>query len=115
MSAHWLARVCASLLLLAAASALATDPPANSAQTDASTTAGPPNAEEPPDFWTGPINGPVPLTLSGGSVIHTQELNELLKTGGVILIDVSNLPRRPENLAPGAPWLQRHPPLPHRT
>ena len=67
-------------------------------------------AAEPPGYWTGPINAPVPKTLSGGTVIHTaHQLRTLLKQGGTVVVDVSNAPRRPENLAPGAPWL----PLPH--
>ena len=103
MSVRWVPRsVCASLLLLGSGTSQATDAPPSSQS--------PAAAEEPADFWTGPINGPVPLTLSGGAVIHTQELSELLKKGDVILIDVSSRPHRPENLAPGAPWL----PTPHR-
>jgi PQQ-dependent catabolism-associated CXXCW motif protein len=113
MSARSVARgVWTSLLLLASLSGQAADPPAGSDQ--AASSASPEittSAKEPADFWTGPINGPVPLTLAGGAVIHTQELDELLKKGDVILIDVSNRPRRPENLAPGAPWL----PTPHRS
>jgi PQQ-dependent catabolism-associated CXXCW motif protein len=69
------------------------------------------SAPEPSGYWTGPVNSPVPLTLSGGTVISkAHQLRALLSQGGVILIDVSNAPRRPENLAPGAPWL----PVPHR-
>lgn len=65
---------------------------------------------EPSGYWTGPINAPVPKTLSGGTVIHTaRELRALLRRGGAVIIDVSSAPRRPDNLAPGAPWL----PLPH--
>jgi PQQ-dependent catabolism-associated CXXCW motif protein len=68
-------------------------------------------AAEPSGYWTGPINAPVPKTLSGGTVIHTaRQLRTLLSHGGTVIVDVSNAPRRPENLAPGAPWL----PLPHR-
>jgi len=68
-------------------------------------------AAEPSGYWTGPINAPVPKTLSGGTVIHSaHQLRALLRQGGTIIVDVSNAPRRPENLAPGAPWL----PLPHR-
>lgn len=64
---------------------------------------------EPVAFWDGPINGPVPATLSGGKVIHAQDLAALLAKERPVLIDASNAPRRPENLAPNAPWL----PLPH--
>lgn len=68
-------------------------------------------AAEPPGYWTGPINSPVPLTLTGGTVIHNaHQLRALIKQGGTIIVDVSNAPRRPEHMAPDAPWL----PLPHR-
>jgi len=67
-------------------------------------------AAEPSGYWTGPIDAPVPATLSGGTVIHSaHQLRTLLRQGGAVIVDVSNAPRRPENLAPGAPWL----PLPH--
>lgn len=65
---------------------------------------------EPEGYWMGPLNGPVPATLHGAKVIHLPKLAALLKHGAVLLIDVSNAPRRPETLAPGAPWL----PLAHR-
>jgi PQQ-dependent catabolism-associated CXXCW motif protein len=68
-------------------------------------------AAEPSGYWTGPINSPVPLTLSGGTVIkNAHDLRKLLSQGGTIIVDVSNAPRRPDNMAPGAAWL----PLPHR-
>jgi PQQ-dependent catabolism-associated CXXCW motif protein len=68
-------------------------------------------AAEPPGYWTGPINSPVPLTLTGGTVIHNaHQLRALIKQGGTVIVDVSNAPRRPEHMAPDAPWL----PLPHR-
>jgi PQQ-dependent catabolism-associated CXXCW motif protein len=67
-------------------------------------------APEPQGYWTGPINSTVPVTISGGNVIHdAHDLQALIKRGGVVIMDVSNAPRRPENMAPGAPWL----PLPH--
>jgi PQQ-dependent catabolism-associated CXXCW motif protein len=66
---------------------------------------------EPSGYWTGPVSSPVPLTLTGGAVIHNaRQLRALIRQGGVVLVDVSNAPRRPESLAPGAPWM----PLPHR-
>jgi PQQ-dependent catabolism-associated CXXCW motif protein len=68
-------------------------------------------AAEPAGYWTGAVNSPVPLTITGGTVIrNARELRALIKRVGPIVVDVSNAPRRPENLAPGAPWL----PLPHR-
>ncbi len=101
-----LVSACALALFVQAASASAADPPANDAP-KADTAALP---DEPVDYWTGPINGPVPATLSGAAVVHTPELNSLLKESDVILVDVSNLPHRPEKLAEGALWL----PKPHQ-
>ena len=96
-------RTCAcALLALAGVAATATEPP-----TQAS--AEPAVPAEPADYWTGPINGPVPKTISGGTVIGTVELQALFERGDIVLVEVSNAPRRPENLAPGAPWL----PKPH--
>jgi PQQ-dependent catabolism-associated CXXCW motif protein len=68
-------------------------------------------APEPRGFWTGPINSPVPATLAGGKVINSaRQLRSLLTRSATIIVDVSNAPRRPDNLATGAPWL----PLPHQ-
>jgi PQQ-dependent catabolism-associated CXXCW motif protein len=64
---------------------------------------------EPESYWTGPINGAVPATLRGGTVLGTRELEARLKTDKVVLIDASNLPQKPEKLAPNAPWI----PAPH--
>ena len=67
-------------------------------------------ASEPRDYWTGPIDSPVPATIAGGRVIHAPQLRRLLKDGGAVIVDVSNAPRRPDGLAAAAPWL----PLPHQ-
>src|SRR5258707_1636216 len=81
--------------------------------TDPSATAGvaasPP--PEPAGFWTGPVNDPVPATLEGGKVIHTQDLAALLKhkQGSAVIVDVSDAPRRPDNLPSTTAWL----PVPH--
>lgn len=62
-------------------------------------------APEPDGYWTGPINGPVPATLSGGKVIHADELSAMLDAEQVVLIDVSNSPKRPEGMSSDAPWI----------
>ncbi len=67
---------------------------------------GPP--PEPEGFWQGPINGPLPATIAGGTVIATQELAGLAGDASTVLIDVSPAPRRPDHLS--SPWR----PLPHR-
>lgn len=65
---------------------------------------------EPEGFWSGPINGPVPVTIKGGTVIQVRELATLLEKQRVVAVDTSNAPRRPADLGTGALWL----PLPHR-
>lgn len=64
---------------------------------------------EPQGYWMGPAHGPVTQTLSGGTVIHARRLAQLLKAGGVLVVDVSDAPKRPANLPAGSVWL----PLPH--
>ena len=67
-------------------------------------------AAEPEGYWEGKVDAPTPSTLQGGKVIHVEEVEALLRQGKAVVIDVSNTPRQPVELAPGAPWL----PLPHR-
>jgi PQQ-dependent catabolism-associated CXXCW motif protein len=94
-------------LLLSAALALVLFAAA-AARRAADASSAPPVAE-PAEYWTGDINAPTPATLRGGRVINAMQVSELLKRRHVVIVDVSNAPRKPENLAPGAPWL----PLPH--
>jgi PQQ-dependent catabolism-associated CXXCW motif protein len=65
---------------------------------------------EPQGYWDGNVDAPTPATLQGGRVIHVEGVEALLRQGRAVVIDVSNTPRRPAELAPGAPWL----PAPHR-
>jgi PQQ-dependent catabolism-associated CXXCW motif protein len=100
-------------LILSVASILAASPllanAADTAKPPSANTATP--APEPSGFWTGPINSAVPATLAGGKVINSaRQLQSLLKQPATVIVDVSNAPRRPDNLATGAPWL----PLPHQ-
>lgn len=94
------------LFVISVVSTAATEMPANDAPATIDVS---PPPDEPLDYWTGPINGPVPETITGGTVIRTKELSALLENGNAVLVEVSNEPRRPENLAAGAPWL----PTPH--
>lgn len=86
----WKSLVCSLLLALSAAAAAE-------------------NVPEPEGFWTGPINSAVPSTIRGGKVIGAQELSELIANDNPLVIDVSNMPQRPEGMPADAPWL----PLPH--
>jgi PQQ-dependent catabolism-associated CXXCW motif protein len=65
---------------------------------------------EPQDYWLGPIHGPVPATITGGTVLGTAALSQLLADGGAVLVDVAEAPQRPVGLPPGTLWL----PPPHR-
>ena len=67
------------------------------------------NVPEPEGFWNGPINSAVPDAIRGGKVIHARELSELIANDHPLVIDVSNMPKRPEGMPADAPWL----PLPH--
>lgn len=76
-----------------------------------------PAPPEPPGIWTGPLQGAVPVTITGGEVLGTEELAALVAAEGPVLVDVAPWPRKPENLAsgtwsrpphrslPGAVWL----------
>jgi PQQ-dependent catabolism-associated CXXCW motif protein len=65
---------------------------------------------EPAGLWSGPINSAVPATLRGGTVIrNASELAALQNREKVVLIDASNLPKKPEGLTPNSPWI----PVPH--
>jgi PQQ-dependent catabolism-associated CXXCW motif protein len=98
----------ATILAVSPTLVVATDTP-TAATTPPPAAASP--APEPEGFWTGPINSAVPATIAGGRVVsNAHRLRSLLKRRETIIVDVSNAPRRPDNLATGAPWL----PLPHR-
>jgi PQQ-dependent catabolism-associated CXXCW motif protein len=86
------------------------DVPAPAAPSAAVATPAPESSvAEPKDFWVGPVNGPVPATLTGGTVIRANDLATLLKQHRAVVVDVSNTQQRPEKLAPQAVWM----PPPH--
>ena len=62
-------------------------------------------APEPEGYWTGDINAPVPASIHGGKVIHSDQLGKLVLAGNLVVVDVSNAPVRPADLAPEAPWM----------
>jgi PQQ-dependent catabolism-associated CXXCW motif protein len=67
-------------------------------------------APEPPGYRLDDYRAPVPASVAGGHVLHTDALNALIDRGGAVLIDVLPAPRRPEGLRPDAPWM----PVPRR-
>jgi PQQ-dependent catabolism-associated CXXCW motif protein len=67
------------------------------------TAAAPP---EPAGLWTGPMDGPVPATLAGATVLPTpQATKSFISSHHALAIDVSALPNKPPNMAPGMVWL----------
>src|SRR5882724_7482640 len=98
----------AALALVTIGSTATADPAATAGSNAAAATITTP-PPEPTGFWTGPVNDPVPATLKGGKVIHTRDLAALLKHTNAVVVDVSNAPRRPENLPSTTTWL----PVPH--
>ncbi len=64
-----------------------------------------PATEEPPGPWTGDPHAPLPASIAGGGVIHTDALRALIASGTPLLLDVAARAERPEGLAPGNAWL----------
>ena len=64
-----------------------------------------PNVAEPAGYRLENYRAPVPDTVAGGRVVHTDELNRLVAQHEVLLIDVLPAPRQPEGMKPGTPWL----------
>jgi PQQ-dependent catabolism-associated CXXCW motif protein len=89
---------CLLLVTVAAGSAVAAAAPS------------PANVPEPHGYWLGPIHGPVPTTIAGGTVISTAVLAHLQANGDALLVDVAEAAHRPAGLPAGTLWL----PPPHR-
>jgi PQQ-dependent catabolism-associated CXXCW motif protein len=88
-----LRRIALAALLLLAAAAPPAPPP------------------EPAGFWTGPLGGPVPETITGGTVLPDYRAAQFfIYKHRALPIDVSPAPIRPLVMKPGLPWL----PPPHQ-
>ena len=61
-------------------------------------------APEPDGYWMGPPSGPVPASVKGGRVVRAAELIALRKRTAVVVVDVSNLERRPPGLGADVLW-----------
>ncbi len=68
-------------------------------------------APEPDGYRLDDYRAPVPDTLRGGEVVHTNAMRDIVARQEAVLIDVLPAPRRPEGMRPGMPWL----PEPHRS
>ncbi len=60
---------------------------------------------EPDGFRQDDYRSAVPMTVAGATVVHAEQIQDLQRQGGIILIDVLAAPRRPAGALPGAPWL----------
>jgi PQQ-dependent catabolism-associated CXXCW motif protein len=65
---------------------------------------------EPEGYRLDDYRAPVPGSVAGGRVLHTDDLKAAIARGGAVLIDVLPAPRRPEGMRPEMPWL----PVPRR-
>ena len=61
--------------------------------------------EQPEGYRVDDYHAPTPDAVPGGEVVHTAGLRALIDAGHAVLIDVLPAPRRPDNMAPGAPWM----------
>jgi len=59
---------------------------------------------EPADYREEPYRGPVPETLSGGSVVSTEQAHALWQAGDTAFIDVLPRAPKPKNLPEGTIW-----------
>lgn len=75
-----------------------------------------PAPPEPAGIWTGPLQGAVPATIAGGSVVDAVVVEGLVTQERAVLIDVAPAPHKPANAVetwaapphrslPGAVWL----------
>ena len=72
-----------------------------------------PSVPVPDGFRLDEYRSPVPDTVPGAAVLHTDAIRGLVARGGAVLIDVLPAPRRPDGMRPNMPWLPpRHRSLP---
>ena len=62
---------------------------------------------EPEDYRMDHYRGPVPETLSGGTVVDSEEAYELWKSGKVAFIDVLPRPPKPKKLPEDTIWREK--------
>ena len=64
----------------------------------------PAQVAEPESYRTEHYRSPVPETLAGGKVVHSEEAHALWQGGDVAFIDVLPRPPKPANLPAGTIW-----------
>ncbi|ATN35767.1 rhodanese [Rhizobium sp. ACO-34A] len=63
--------------------------------------------EEPQDYRQDEYRAPVPATLSGATVVSTEQAHALWENGGVAFVDVLPRPPKPDNLPAGTVWKEK--------
>lgn len=63
---------------------------------------------EPDGFWSGPMHGAAPATITGGSVIDAKALAALIDTSRPVLIDVAAEEQKPAGMPADALWRPIH-------
>lgn len=66
-----------------------------------------PAVDEPADYRTDDYRAPVPDTLSGGTVVSTEEAFDLWEKGEVAFVDVLPQPPKPKGLPEGTIWREK--------
>lgn len=64
-----------------------------------------PRVPEPAGYRTDDYRAPVPDSVAGGRVVHTDAVKTMVDKGEAVLVDVLPAPRRPEGMKAGAPWM----------
>lgn len=67
---------------------------------------------EPSGLWHGPLHSATPATLQGATVVNGPRLKEIVAKDRPVMIDVSQLDRRPPSMRPDTPWSPIHRSLP---
>lgn len=63
--------------------------------------------EEPQDYRQDEYRAPVPATLSGATVVSTEQAHALWEKDGAAFIDVLPRPPKPDNLPAGTIWKEK--------
>ncbi|WP_342153473.1 rhodanese-like domain-containing protein [Methylorubrum sp. SB2] len=64
----------------------------------------PVGVREPDGYWQGALHGYTPQTLAGATVVDAGEVAKLIQEHKPVLLDVSEIDRKPAGLPPGGLW-----------
>ncbi|GLS42599.1 rhodanese-like domain-containing protein [Methylobacterium brachythecii] len=75
----------------------------------------PVGVQEPEGYWQGALHGYTPPTLKSATVVDAAALAKLVAERKPVLLDVSDLDRKPAGLPPGGLWFPIHRNIPGST